>query len=226
MRKSIEKGDRTQIHRDTCILRFEAVVIGVSAGGMGALPMILSALPAHFALPVVVVQHMHPNSDDYLARALDDRCKASVKQADEKETIAPGVVYIAPPNYHLLIEEDKTLSLSVAERVNYARPSIDVLFEAAADVYGAKLIGIILTGANHDGSLGLKRVKESGGLAIVEDPVTAEVNSMPRKAIAATEVDHILPLEEIGPFLVGIGHRQEDEQNGRPSDSGNPSLLR
>ncbi|MFQ5866186.1 MAG: chemotaxis protein CheB [bacterium] len=184
--------------------KFEMVVIGVSAGGSESLRIILSALPGDFLLSIVIVQHLHPNSDNFLACYLNEKSELTVKEADEKESIKAGMVYIAPPNYHLLIEEDKTFSLSISERVNYARPSIDVLFETAADAYGSNLIGIILTGANHDGSQGLKRIKERGGLTIVQDPKTAEVDSMPKAAMAATEVDHVLPLEQIALFLQKI----------------------
>ncbi len=175
--------------------------MGVSAGGMEALGAIFPDLSADFPLPVIVVQHQHPTSDDFLVHYLNERCSLKVKQAEEKESILPGVIYIAPPDYHLMVEEDRTFSLSVDEPVNYARPSIDVLFETAADVYGARLAGLILTGASSDGSLGLKRIKESGGLTMVQDPETAEVDFMPRAAVGATEVDYVLTLKEIGKFL-------------------------
>ena len=180
---------------------YQAVVIGASAGGMKALQTILKSLPEDYGLPIMIVQHMHPESDEYMTKILNEECMLIVKQADEKESVKPGTVYFAPPNYHLLVEADKTLSLTINERVCFARPSIDVLFETAADVYGDKLIGIILTGGNYDGSQGLKRIKELSGLAIVQDPKSAEAESMPREAIAATKVDYILPLNEIGPFL-------------------------
>jgi two-component system chemotaxis response regulator CheB len=111
------------------------------------------------------------------------------------------VVYVAPPNYHLLIEDDGTFSMSVEGAVNYARPSVDVVFESAAEVYGQGLIGVILTGANKDGSLGLKKIKEAGGLVIVQTPETSEAADMPRAAIAAVNPDYVLPLEKIGPLL-------------------------
>jgi two-component system chemotaxis response regulator CheB len=114
------------------------------------------------------------------------------------------VAYFAPPNYHLLIEEDHTFSLSIEGRVNYSRPSIDVLFESALDAYCSKLIGIILTGANNDGSRGLKKIKDCGGLAIVQDPKTAEVSAMPEAALKISKIDHVLQLEEIAPFLIKI----------------------
>lgn len=186
--------------------RFEAVMIGVSAGGMKALSAIIPLLPKDFILPLVVVQHLHPYADDYLVRYLNEKGQLMVKYAEEKEKIVSGVVYLAPPNYHLLIEDDKTFSFSTEGPVNYARPSIDVLFESAANVYGTGLIGIILTGANYDGSQGLKRIKEMGGLTIVQDPRTAEMDSMPKAAIASTKVDHILPLDQIGLFLAGLFH--------------------
>jgi len=182
-------------------VKFEAVVIGVSAGGVEALSVILVRLPAEFFFPIIIVQHRHPSSDDFLVCLLNEKCKTKVEQADEKENIVPGIVYIAPANYHLMVEEDRTFSLSVDEHVNYTRPSIDVLFETAADVYRERLVGVVLTGANSDGSQGLRKIKELGGMTVVQDPATAEAAFMPKSAIAATKVDHIIPLEEIGPFL-------------------------
>jgi two-component system chemotaxis response regulator CheB len=185
-------------------MKYEAIVIGVSAGGLEALQTVLTPLPANFGLPLIIIQHMHPYSDNYLVHFLNEHCQLGVKEAEEKERIAPGTIYIAPPNYHLLLELDRSFSLSVSEKVNHARPSIDVTFETAADIYGSRLIGIILTGANNDGSLGLKQIKQHGGLTIVQDPKTAEVDSMPRAAIAATVVDHLLPLPKIGTFLIEL----------------------
>lgn len=183
---------------------FDAVVMGVSAGGLKALQTVLPALPAGFPLPVVVVQHLGPGSDDFLTRYLDERTAMRVKEADEKETVAPGTVYIAPANYHLLVEDDRTFSLTLENRVNFSRPSIDILFETAADVFCPRLIGVVLTGANNDGSMGLACIKKKGGLAVVQDPATAEADAMPRAAIKAVDVDFILPLETIGPFLANL----------------------
>ena len=191
-----------KINKD--ISGFEAAVIGVSAGGFVALTTIIALLPDNFALPIIIVQHRHPHSDNYLIQTLDERCKRTVKEAEEKEKIEPGVVYIAPVDYHLLIEDERIFSLSNEKRIRYSRPSIDVLFESAADVYGSKLIGIILTGANNDGSSGLKRIKERGGLAIVQDYKTADSEYMPKAALAATTVDHILSLDQIGSFLAQV----------------------
>ncbi|MBA3035589.1 MAG: chemotaxis protein CheB [Desulfobacterium sp.] len=182
--------------------KYEAVVIGASVGGIEALRVIFAFLPAAFKQTIIVVLHLSPQSSG-LAQILSRKFRMIIKEAEEKEKIKGGVVYTAPPNYHLMIEDDKTFSLSVSEQVNYARPSIDVLFETAADVYRESLIGIILTGGNKDGSQGLKKIKELGGLAIVQDPDTAEGDSMPRNAIAVSEVDHILTLDKIGLLLSG-----------------------
>ncbi|MCF8070024.1 MAG: chemotaxis protein CheB [Desulfobacterales bacterium] len=181
--------------------RFEAVVVGVSAGGLKALQVILSELDKKFHPSVIIVQHISPAADNFLPRFLNKKSALPVKQADEKEVIKSGYVYIAPPDYHLLVEEDKTFSLSVDGKINYARPCIDVLFETAAYAYGAALVGLLLTGANRDGSQGLKKIKEAGGLTIVEDPKTAEVPIMPQGAIKTLDVDHILSLRTIAPFL-------------------------
>ncbi|WP_083773494.1 chemotaxis protein CheB [Desulfofarcimen acetoxidans] len=200
-KKYIERSLNTSLKEKRV---YQAVVIGVSAGGFAALSFLLPSLPEDFSLPVIIVQHLHPASGSYIVQHLNNKCSLIVKQADEKESIKPGTVYLASPNYHLLVEEDRTFSLTVDNRVNYARPSIDVLFETAARAYGEKLIGIILTGSNNDGSKGLKRIKEGGGLAVVQDPLDAEVDSMPRAALAATAVDFILSLEQIASFLMSL----------------------
>ena len=193
-------------------MKYEAIVMGVSAGGMSALSTVLSRLPADFALPIIMVQHMDPNSRDYLPNHLDRECNIQVKEAEDKENIMSGVAYIAPPNYHLLLEEDRTFSLSVDDAVNYSRPSIDVMFETAADVFKRRLVGVVLTGANADGSNGLKKIKALGGLAVVQDPATAHVDYMPKAAIASTKVDHILPLEEIASLLTELSHSSRADE--------------
>jgi two-component system chemotaxis response regulator CheB len=186
-------------------LKYQVVVIGASAGGMTALTELLSTFPATYSLPVIVVQHLHPLQDTCFIEHLDYKCALRIKEAGEKAPIEAGHAYFAPPNYHLLIEDDRTFSLSVDEKVNYARPAIDVLFESAADVYGSGVIGVILTGANDDGAQGLRLVRERGGLTIVQDPETAESPLMPQAAIAATQVDYILALPEIASLLVEKG---------------------
>jgi len=185
-------------------MRYEAVVVGASSGGNAALTEILSALPKDFPLPVVIAQHLHHLQDQDFFSYYNKICLLPVSIADEKETIKPGHIYFAPPNYHLLIEKDKTFSLSIDERVNFSRPSIDVMFESAVDAYCPGLVGVILTGANTDGAQGLKLIKENNGLTIVQDPSTATSDYMPRAAIAAVNVDHVLPLKKIGPFLVSL----------------------
>jgi len=180
---------------------YDAVVIGVSAGGLAALEKVLPRLDAAFPVPVFVVQHLRPDSENYMSLHFDRRCKVAVKEAEDKETPEPGTVYFAPPNYHLLIELEKTMALSVEDRVNYSRPAIDVLFGTAAEAYRTRLIGVILTGANSDGAQGLAKIKRLGGLAIVQSPETAEADAMPLAAIAAAGPDHVLPLGDIGYFI-------------------------
>ena len=181
--------------------KFEAVVMGCSTGGIEALTEILSALPAHYSLPLLIVQHLSPASDDFSARYLDESCQVSVKEAEDAEEIQPGVVYIAPANYHLLVETDRHLSLSVDKPVHFSRPSIDVLFETASWVFKEQLVGILLTGANSDGSQGLKRIQEQGGMTVVQDPSTAISPTMPQSALDLIKVDHRLSLEKISALL-------------------------
>jgi two-component system chemotaxis response regulator CheB len=183
---------------------YEAIVMGASSGGMNALKLLFSALPVDFSIPIIIVQHISPRSDNHWIKLLNNNSKLYLKEADEKENIEQGKVYIAPPNYHLMIESNKTFSLTIDERVNYSRPSIDVLFESAAEAYKNKLIGVILTGSNNDGTKGIKRIKEYGGLIIAQDPETAESSYMPASAIAAIQPDYILALENIIELLIKL----------------------
>lgn len=180
--------------------RYQIIVIGGSAGSTAALTELLPIFPADYLLPVVVVQHLHPWQDSSFVQQFA-HCALAVKEASEKEPICAGCIYFAPPNYHLLIEPDRTFSLSIDEKVNYARPSIDVLFESAADVYAPRLIGVVLSGTNSDGARGLRLIKERGGLTIVQDPQTAESAYMPKAALEMTPVDHVLALRELGTLL-------------------------
>nr|WP_321469045.1 chemotaxis protein CheB [uncultured Desulfobulbus sp.] len=180
---------------------YEAVVIGVSAGGLAALDRILPRLHSPFSVPILIVQHIGADSDSYLPTHFDIRCAMTVKEAEDKERIQGGKIYFAPPNYHLMVEQDRSIALSIDEKVNYSRPSIDVLFETAAITYRQNLIGVVLTGANNDGARGLARIKRYGGLTIVQDPDSAEVDTMPKAALEATDVDRVLPLEEIAVLL-------------------------
>jgi len=191
--------------------KVRSVFMGTSAGGMEALKRILSALPAGFPVPVVVVQHLHPTQDGFLADFFDSLCPLKVKEADDKEPLAPGVIYLGPPNYHLLVDPGRTLSLSTDEKVNHSRPSIDVLFESAADAYGPGAVAVVLTGASRDGAAGLAHIRAKGGLAIVQDPKTAEYPLMPQAALDTAGADHVLLVDAIGPMLVHL-------VNGRPID--------
>ena len=182
---------------------FEIVVIGCSLGGMHALQQILRDLPGDFPLPVAVAQHRHRASNEGLPSFLRRNSSLKVVDVDDKTVIRPGCVYLAPANYHLLVER-ASFSLSVDEAVAYSRPSIDVLFESAADAYRRHVIAVVLTGANADGARGAARVKAAGGFVIVQDPQTAEARAMPEAAIQQARVDRILPLERIGPFLVEL----------------------
>ena len=168
--------------------RFEIVVIGTSLGGLEALRTLLAGLPSSFCVPVVIVQHRGKESEDTLTPLLQRRCPLVIEEAEDKQTIVPGYVYLAPRDYHLLVEPGR-FALSSDAAVNQARPSIDVLFESAADAYGSAVIGVILTGANADGARGAARIKQRGGLVVVQDPATAEARAMPDAALAATTVD-------------------------------------
>jgi two-component system chemotaxis response regulator CheB len=183
---------------------YEICVIGASWGGLRAVGELLDGLPAKLDLAFVVAQHRGADSrPGGLEELLQHHTGYPVSGAGDKEPILPGHVYVAPPDYHLLVERG-SFALSTDERVNFARPSIDVLFETATDAYGDRVIGIVLTGANQDGAAGLARIKARGGVAIVQDPREAEAPVMPTAALAATEADAILPLAEMGRFLHGL----------------------
>lgn len=181
-----------------------AVVIGTSAGGLYALSTLLEKLSVDFQLPIIIVQHRSKDYRDLLEEVLQSKSKLKVKQVDEKEKIENNTVYIAPPDYHLLIESDHTFSLSSDEYIRYSRPSIDVLFESAARVYKNKLIGIILTGANNDGAKGIKIINSFGGLTIAQNPEEAQFPTMPIAAINTNKVKYIWTLVEITNFLSTI----------------------
>jgi two-component system chemotaxis response regulator CheB len=184
--------------------RYQLIVIGCSMGGMAALEQIFSALPASFPVPIVVAQHRYRTSGEALPDFLRRHSKLGVVDATDKQWVRPGNVYLAPADYHLLVDRGGELSLSLDAAVAYSRPSIDVLFESAADAYLAQVIGVVLTGANADGARGAKKIKERGGFVLVQDPKTAESPDMPQAALEATRVDRILPLNRIGPFLVEL----------------------
>jgi two-component system chemotaxis response regulator CheB len=182
---------------------YEIVVIGTSWGGLNALSHVVAGLPATFALPVVVVQHRSPDAPGFLAELLQTRTRLCVVEVDDKSPIAPGHVFVAPPNYHLLFDRG-FFSLTTDAPVRYSRPSIDVTFVSAADEYGRRMIGVVLTGANEDGALGLKRIADRGGYAIVQDPATAEGPAMPRAALRAVPKARVIALDRIASHLIAI----------------------
>lgn len=178
-------------------------MIGASRGGLDALGTLLSGLPAGFPVPVAIAQHRTRDSDETLAQLLQQSCALPVCQPEDKEDAAPGRVYLAPADYHLLAERGR-FALSTEAVVNFSRPSVDVLFETAAESYGRAVVAVILTGASADGALGARRVKRCGGLVVVQKPEEAQSKAMPAAAIAAVHVDQVLPLKEIAPLLVKI----------------------
>jgi len=185
-------------------MTYKAIVIGTSAGGLNVLKSLLPALPANFNLPLIIVQHVGANSDSSWIAILNSTCKLNLREAEEKEPIEKGNVYIAPPNYHLLIEKDLTLSFSMEPKINFARPAIDVLFESAAEAYKDKLIGIILTGSNSDGTAGMKKIKEHGGLTIIQDPESAESPYVPSSVLNTISVDYKLSIQNIVSLLLTL----------------------
>jgi two-component system, chemotaxis family, protein-glutamate methylesterase/glutaminase len=184
-------------------MRPQLVVVGASLGGMRALTVLLDGLPGDFVIPLTIVQHRSPDAVGGLSRFLQGYSRLPVSEIEDKQLISPAQIYLAPADYHVLIEAG-AFALSTEAPIMNARPSIDALFESAADIYAAQVIGVILTGASADGARGLARLKQRGGLALVQSPETAECSTMPAAAIAATPVDWILPLAEIAPRLVSL----------------------
>ena len=181
--------------------KYRAVVIGVSAGGMATLSELFPKIPSNFPIPIFVVQHIHKSQSEYLITYYNGLSNLTIKEAKDKEKAVPGNIYFAPPDYHMLLEEDETFSISIDEKVNYSRPSIDVLFESAADVYKNALVGIILTGANNDGTEGIRIIKQNGGYTIAQEPEEAEFLVMPKSAIDTGKIDKVLTLSEISDFI-------------------------
>lgn len=202
-------------------MAFELVVVGGSLGGTQALRAVLAALPAEFPLPLAVVLHRSRSDTGLLRNKLSDGQPLTAVDVADKEPLLAGRVYLAPAGYHLLVEfpqpgpdgsSERTLALSTEGPVNWARPAIDVLFETAADVYRERLIGVLLTGSSNDGAAGLARIRECGGLTVVQDPATAEDGTMPAAALA--QADHkVLSLAQIGPFLIEC---VKDQASSRP----------
>jgi two-component system chemotaxis response regulator CheB len=178
--------------------------IGASWGGLGALTRLLAALPADFSIPVVVVQHRSKESEHLLVQLLQDATDLRVCEIEDKDPLTPGTVYVAPANYHVLIE-DGYASLTIEEPVRFSRPSIDVMLTSAADTYGSAAIGVVLTGANEDGARGLAHLAKRGGLGLVQDPKTAEIPIMPQAAIRAVPTAEVLSLVDLGRRLTELG---------------------
>jgi two-component system chemotaxis response regulator CheB len=182
----------------------DAIVVGASAGGVEALLTIFKPLPRTFSLPIVTVLHLPDDRLSRLAEVFRVHLAIAVKEADDKEPLVPGTLYFAAPGYHLSVEADLSLSLSQEDRVFYSRPSIDILFDSAADAYGPRLAGVVLTGANNDGAKGIARIKEYGGLTVVQDPKRALARAMPEAALASHTPDFLLPLSDISLLLVEL----------------------
>jgi two-component system chemotaxis response regulator CheB len=187
----------------------ELVAVGASWGGLHAVERLLGALPPDFRPAVVLAQHrQNDGRDGVLEHLLDGRCALAVTEAEDKQALAPGVVFVAPADYHLLVEPG-SLALSVDEPLHFSRPSIDVLLGSAADAYGDRAAGVVLTGANADGAVGLAKIAARGGVAIVQDPDTAERREMPDAALWATPEARVMALEAIGPALVELAADRE-----------------
>ncbi|MDQ1832840.1 chemotaxis protein CheB [Massilia scottii] len=184
--------------------KIDAVVIGASAGGIDALLRILPVLPRSFGFSVTVVLHLPDDRDSRLAEVFQQRLAMPVRQADDKMSLAPGTVYFAPPGYHLSIERDLSFSLSQEDPVHFSRPAIDLLMESAADAYGKRLAGILLTGASADGAAGMARIAACGGLTVVQDPLDAEIATMPSAAIRLRAPDAVLPVPAIRALMAAM----------------------
>ena len=180
----------------------EAVVIGASAGGVGALLQLLPGLPADYGRAVVALLHLPEFRQSHLAEVFQQRMAMPVREAADKEAVSSGTLYFAGSGYHLSVESDRSFSLSCEAPLHFARPAIDYLMESAADVYGPALLGILLTGANHDGAAGMAAIARAGGLTVVQDPEQAEVPTMPREAIRLHQPDLVLPLDAIQTLLL------------------------
>ena len=194
--------DSSLIRKALAGRKVEAVVIGASAGGVGALLRLLPGLPADYACAVVAVLHIPDGRQSQLAGVFQQRMDMPVREAQDKEELASGTLYFAGSGYHLSVERDHSFSLSCEAPLHFARPAIDYLMESAADAYGPALVGILLTGANHDGAAGLAAISAAGGLTVVQDPREAEVPTMPNEAIRLRAPDLILPLDEIHTLLM------------------------
>ncbi len=183
---------------------FGIVAIAASAGGLKAVSKVISTLPANFPVPIAIVQHLDPKHRSLMADILSRRTKLQVKQAQQRELMNPGTIYIAPPNYHLLVTSQGCVKLTQSQVIHFVRPSADVLFESVADSYKSRAIAVVLTGTGVDGAMGVREIKQKGGTVIVEDSNTCEFDGMPKAAIRTGVVDQILPLSEIATALITL----------------------
>jgi two-component system chemotaxis response regulator CheB len=190
---------------------FDLIVVGASWGGLDALTVLVRGLPPDLAVPLVIVQHRDADAESFLSGLLQQWTAGKVLEPEDKDPIEPGHIYVAPANYHLLVETGH-LSLTTEAPVRYSRPSIDVLFGSAAHAYGERLIGVVLTGANEDGSRGLQCVAEYGGYCVVQDPATAVAPTMPAAALRRVPRAAVLPLSGIAAHLVDVA------RNGPPAE--------
>lgn len=204
-------------------MAYEIAVVGTSWGGLAALRALVRGLPAAFALPLVVVQHRHKESDTLLASLLQDATSLCVVEVEDKTPITPGNVFVGPADYHLLVEQGY-FSLSTDPPVRYSRPSIDVMFESAADAYADRVVGVVLTGANADGARGLRRIVDRGGMALVQVPQSAESPTMPTAAIEAVPEARVLTIEQIAATLNLLPARSPSRSSIRPIDT--PTIPR
>lgn len=180
------------------------IMIGGSAGSLQVILKLLPELRLSLPVTIVIVLHRKASNDETLVDLLSSKTSWPVREVEEKEAILPNHIYIAPADYHLLVESDHSFALDVSEKVNYSRPSIDIAFESAAEVYGPSLLAILLSGANADGQEGMQNVKDAGGTCVVQDPDTAEVSYMPMQAIGHVEIDKVLHGDEIAGFINGL----------------------
>jgi two-component system chemotaxis response regulator CheB len=193
---------------------YSIVAIGTSWGGLMAVSKLLSGLPAEFPIPIVVVQHRGKDSDRLLSQLLQDATPLTVCEIEDKDVLEPGKVHVAPADYHVMIERGY-LSLTVEEPVRYSRPSIDVMFTSAGDTYGKEAIGVVLTGANEDGSRGLAHIAKRGGKALIQSPKTAEIPIMPEAAARAVPTAEVLPLLQIGKRLIELSQQTAERLTAR-----------
>lgn len=194
-------------------MKYSIVAVGTSWGGLMAMSQLLGGLPEDFPIPIVIVQHRGKDSDQLLSRLLQDSTDLQVCEIEDKDVLEPGRVHIAPPNYHVMLEPGYA-SLTIEEPVRYSRPSIDVMFDSAADTYGAGAIGVVLTGANEDGARGLAHIVSRGGRGLIQDPETAEMPIMPKAAVRAVPTAEVLPLIQLAPRLVELS-REESKTRGK-----------